>query len=131
MEIVVIDAEMVSQFVHDGDHDLVGEHREVVAHIAERQPKKSDAIGQFEAAVVLSLGPRDAFVQPEQILFGVFVIDHENNVVEQVDEPVRQRVDGIGHKILEGVHVDRLHRFSVPYPVRCLGRGWERLRDVE
>lgn len=128
---VVVDAEVMRQFVHDCDHDLVGEHLEVLAHVAQWQSVQRDAIGQLEPAVVLAFGPRDALVEAEKVFVWMLVVDHQNDVVEQIDQAVGQRVDGIGHQILEGVHVDGLHDLSVPDPWPCQGCGWERRVDVE
>ena len=128
---VVVDAQVMSELVHHGDHHLVGEHLEVFAHVAQRQAVERDAVRQFEAAVVLSLGSRDALVQAEQIFVGMFVVDHQHDVVEKIDEAVWQCVERISHQMFERVRVDWLHDKSVPDRWCPPCRGWEGSSEVE
>src|SRR5688572_23134841 len=46
VELVVVDAEVVGELVHDGDGDLVGEFVFVVAHRAQRQSVDGDPVGK-------------------------------------------------------------------------------------
>ncbi len=131
MQPVVVDTQMVGEFVDDGDHHFVSQDLEVAAHVAQRKSVERDSIGQIEPAVVLPFGPRNAFVQAEQILLRVFVVDHDHDVVEQVQQLVRQRIDGVSHECFESVDVDGLHRHSLPHRCRSTWRGWEPLVEVE
>ena len=123
MQSIVVDAEVVGQLVDHGDHHLLAEHLQIVAGVAQREAVERDAIRQLEPAVVLPLGSRDAFIQTEEGLVGVLVVDHDDDVVEQFVQFVRQSVDGIDDETLEGVVVDRVHGTSVP--------RWEPLRTPE
>ncbi len=131
MELVVVDAQVVGELVHHGDHDFVAQYRHVVAHAAERQPVQRDAIRELETAVVLAFSTRNALVQAEQVFVWMLVVDHHDHVVEELDEAIWQRVERVSHQIFEGVHSDRLHGKSLPDQQSLSCRGWEGLAELE
>ncbi len=109
VETVVVDAQMMGQFVDDGDPDLVDEFVEIAGVVAECEPEQGDSIRQLEPAVLVPLGARDALVEAEEILGLVRVLDEDHDVVEQVEDLVGQAVEGVADVLLELFDTDRVH----------------------
>ena len=109
VETIVVDAQMMGQFVDDGHPDLVDEFVEIPGVVAECEPEQGDPIGQLEAAVLVALGAGNALVEAEQVLGLVLVFDQDHDVVEQVEDLVGQAVEGVADVLLELFDTDRVH----------------------
>ncbi len=85
MQAIVVDAEVVSDLVHDGDVDLFDDVLVCVADAQRRVAVDRDAIRQRSGVCRIPLRQGNALVEPEQVgVFGRAIgLDDEDDVVDE------------------------------------------------
>src|SRR5690606_16789806 len=130
VQLVVVDAEVVRELVHDGDADLLDDLVARRAHLADGEPVDRDPVGHDEPPVVLPLGQRHAVVEPEQVLGRVPVLDDDGDVVDQLGEPLGDAVEGVRDQLGELVLVQLQHGRHATGPGLAVGPRWYRPRGA-
>src|SRR4026209_914065 len=99
---VFVEAEVVRQLVENGDPDLLAQLLGVREALLERDPVDRDRVGE-EAALVSALRQRHAMVEAEEIgILGVLVLDDGREGAERALQVLRELVEGLAYRILEG-----------------------------
>ena len=116
MEAVVVDAEVVSDFVHDRDVDLLHDVLEGVTHAQRWIAIDRDAIRERARVGAAALREGDTFVQAEEVgVIGRPIgLDDEDDVVDQCRELARHRLERFGDQLLEFCGRDLNHHSIVP-----------------
>ena len=83
VETVVVDAEVVGDFVHHRGDDFVHDVVVGVTDGTDRQSIDEDPIGQLANAITVTFGERDAVVQAQNVGGFAVVLDQEDDVVDE------------------------------------------------
>ena len=83
VETVVVDAEVVGDFVHHRGDDFVHDVVVGVTDGTDRQSIDEDPIGQLANAITVTFGERDAVVQAQNVGGFAVVLDQKNDVVDE------------------------------------------------
>lgn len=115
MQSVVVDAEVMRHFVHDGDPDLLDELLLALTHVEKRSAENEDPVGQRDPGLTPALGQRHAVVEAEQVLglaFGGPLFDEDDDVAHQRRKLFGDAVEGLVHESVEadGIHLNRRHQ---------------------
>src|ERR687892_1986018 len=98
---ILVEPEVVREFVEDRDPDLLTKLVGVGKALLERNSVDRDLVGQ-RAGHVAALGERYAVVEAEQVrIVGVFVLDDDREVLERPGQVRRKLVEGGPDVILE------------------------------
>ncbi len=83
VETVVVDAEVVGDFVHHRGDDFVHDVVVGVTDGTDRQSIDEDPIGQLANAITVTFGERDAVVQAQNVGGFAVILDQEDDVVDE------------------------------------------------
>ena len=98
----------MSEFVDDGDGNLIDELSFIGNTRAERMPEDRDDRGRLR---VISLGYGNAIEYTEKVgLIGCGIFDNDRHIVEDCAEFIRDEIDCILNDAFESVAGNRLHR---------------------
>lgn len=97
MQAVVVDPEVMGDFVHDSGNDFVHHIFIGIADCADRPAVDEDAIRELANAVAFAFGQRDAVVEPKNVGVLTLIFDQENDVVDEPKEILWDQIDGLAH----------------------------------
>jgi hypothetical protein len=109
MQTVIINAEVVSNFVDNGHGDFPAEFVEIGAHLAEGKSVNEDAIRHSQTPVLLSLGQRYTVVETKQVGWVPPVGGQYYDILHQDSELSRQRIKGLCHQLFKLVSGQCIH----------------------
>jgi hypothetical protein len=100
VEAVVVDAEVVANFMENGDSHLFANVIVGIANGLDVVLIDADAVGKDEVVVLAALGQRDAMVEPEEKVSlldaGVVEVDLGGGILDDEVDVVDLTADGVG-----------------------------------
>jgi len=107
---VVVDTEVVRDFVHDRDLDLLDELIEVLAHRAQGESIDRDLVGEFHQPVAFAFGEGYSLVQAKEVgLLVMSILDGDHHVLHQCLELWVEGVNRLLDMTDEGFEGQRVH----------------------
>ena len=109
MQTVIINAEVVGNFVDNGHGDFSAEFVEIGAHFAKGKSVNEDVIRHSQPPVLLPLGQWYTVVEAEQIGRVPPVGGPYHNILNKDSELSRQRIKSLCHQLFKLVSGQRIH----------------------